>query len=85
MRDFAGDPARVDRTDFQDAGHGRKVEVAFEDGEVLLGTTLAYRGDGSGFFVHPADSGSNNMRVFVSPGATLHVRFSVRPHAPVSA
>jgi hypothetical protein len=75
VRDFAGDSARVDRTDFQDASHGRKVEVAFEDGEVLLGTTLAYRGDGTGFFVHPADSKSNNTRVFVAPGATLHVRF----------
>ena len=75
VRDFAGDPARTDRTDFQDASHGRKVEVAFEDGEVLLGTTLAYRGDGAGFFVHPADSKSNNMRVFVAPGATRHVRF----------
>jgi hypothetical protein len=75
VRDFAGDPTRVDRNDFQDAGHGRKVEVTFEDGEVLLGTTLAYRGDGTGFFVHPADTGSNNTRVFVSPGSTRHVRF----------
>jgi hypothetical protein len=75
VRDFTGDPSRVDRNDFQDAGHGRKVEVAFEDGEVLLGTTLSYRPDGSGFFVQPADAGSNNMRVFVLPGATKHVRF----------
>ena len=75
VRDFAGDPARVDQNGFQNVGHGRKVEVAFEDGEVLLGTTLAYRGDGAGFFVHPADSKSNNTRVFVAPGATLHVRF----------
>jgi hypothetical protein len=75
VRDFVGDPNRVDKSDFQDAGHGRKVEVAFEDGEVLLGTTLSYRPDGSGFFVQPADAGSNNMRVFVLPGATRHVRF----------
>lgn len=75
VRDFAGDPARVDWNDFQGAAHGRKVEVAFEDGEILLGTTLAYRADGSGFFVHPADSKSNNMRVFVAPGATRHVKF----------
>ena len=74
VRDFAGDPTRVDQNDFKNAGHGRKVEVAFQDGEVLLGTTLAYR-EGGGFFVHPADAGSNNMRVFVAPGAILHVRF----------
>jgi hypothetical protein len=75
VREFGGDPSRVDRTEFDAAQHGRKVEIAFEDGEVLRGTTLAYRADGSGFFVHPADGASNNLRVFVSPGATLHVRF----------
>ena len=74
VRDFAGDPTRVDQNDFKGASSGRKIEVAFQDGEVLLGTTLAYR-EGGGFFVHPADAGSNNMRVFVAPGATLHVRF----------
>jgi hypothetical protein len=75
VRDFAGDPSRVDRAEFDQPNRGRKVEVAFEDGEVLRGTTLAYCADGSGFFVQPADAGSNNMRVFVSPGATLHVKF----------
>ena len=75
VRDFEGDPSRVERHEFEAAGHGRRVEVTFEDGEVLRGTTLAYRGEGAGFFVQPADAGSNNMRVFVSPGATLHVKF----------
>lgn len=75
VREFEGDPSRVERNEFDNASHGRRVEVAFEDGEVLRGTTLAYRADGSGFFVSPADAGSNNMRVFVSPDATLHVRF----------
>jgi hypothetical protein len=75
VREFAGDPNRVDCTDFVPGQHGRKVEVVFEDGEVLRGTTLAYRNDGSGFFVQPADPESNNMRVFVSPGATRHVQF----------
>jgi hypothetical protein len=74
VRDFDGDPARVDRHEFDNPRHGRRVEVTFEDGEVLRGTTLAYRGEGCGFFVQPADGGSNNMRVFVSPGATLHVK-----------
>ena len=75
VRDFSGDPARVERAEFGEGQHGRKIEVTFEDGEILLGTTLAYRGEGAGFFVLPADSGSNNMRVFVAPGSTLHVRF----------
>ena len=75
VREFAGDSTRVDGSEFDNAHHGRKVEVAFEDGEVLRGTTLAYRGEGQGFFVQPADAGSNNMRVFVAPGATQQVRF----------
>jgi len=75
VREFAGDPSRVERTEFSAAHHGRKVEVVFEDGEVLRGTTLAYRSDGNGFFVQPADAESNNMRVFVSPPATVHVQF----------
>jgi hypothetical protein len=74
VREFEGDRSRVDRHEFDKAQYGRKVEVTFDDGEVLRGTTLAYR-DGSGFFVQPADAGSNNMRVFVSPSATLQVRF----------
>ena len=74
VRDFAGDPTRVDSNDFDASRHGRRIEVTFDDGEVLRGTTLAYRADGSGFFVQPADGGSNNMRVFVAPAAALHVR-----------
>jgi len=74
VREFEGDRSRVDRHEFNNAQYGRKVEVTFDDGEVLRGTTLAYR-DGTGFFVQPADAGSNNMRVFVSPSASLQVRF----------
>jgi hypothetical protein len=75
VRDFAGDETRVDRHEFESAPQGRKVAITFHDGETLLGATLGYRGEGNGFFVHPADSRSNNLRVFVVPGATQQVRF----------
>ena len=75
VRDFKGDEMRVDRQEFGTAPQGRKVAVTFNDGETLLGSTLGYRGDGNGFFVHPADPRSNNLRVFVAPGATQQVRF----------
>jgi hypothetical protein len=75
VRDFAGDETRVDRQEFGAAPQGRKVAVTFQDGETLIGSTLGYRGDGNGFFVHPADSRSNNLRVFVAPGAAQQVRF----------
>ena len=66
---------RVDRHEFGAAPQGRKVAVTFHDGEILLGSTLGYRGEGNGFFVHPADPRSNNLRVFVAPGATREVKF----------
>jgi hypothetical protein len=74
VREFTGDPARVDRQEFVETPHGRKVAVTFTDGEILLGSTLGYRGEGNGFFVHPADPRSNNLRVFVAPGATQQVK-----------
>lgn len=75
VRDFAGDQMRVDRHQFGSAPQGRKVAVTFHDGEILLGSTLGYRGEGLGFFVHPADARSNNLRVFVAPGSTRDVKF----------
>jgi hypothetical protein len=75
VREFAGDPSYVERSDFAAAPLGRKVEVTFHDGEVLIGSTISYRCDGNGFFLQPADPRSNNQRVFVVLGAIQHVRF----------
>ena len=75
VRDFTGDQMRVDRHEFGAATQGRKVAITFNDGEILLGSTLGYRGEGNGFFVHPADPRSNNLRVFVAPGSTQQVKF----------
>jgi hypothetical protein len=75
VRDFNGDQTRVDRHEFGSTSQGRKVVVTFHDGETLIGSTLGYRGEGEGFFVQPADPRSNNLRVFVAPGATQQVRF----------
>ena len=75
VRDFTGDRMRVERQEFGSVPQGRRVAVTFHDGETLLGSTLGYRGEGNGFFVHPADPRSNNLRVFVAPGATQQVRF----------
>jgi hypothetical protein len=74
VRDFAGDGMRVDCQEFGATPQGRKVTVTFNDGETLNGSTLGYRGEGNGFFMYPADPRSNNVRIFVAPGATQHVR-----------
>jgi hypothetical protein len=75
VRDFAGNPQRVERKEFEKTNQGRRIEVTFLDDEVLLGSTLGYRPDGTGFFVTPADSEGNNIRVYVLHGAIRHIRY----------
>jgi len=75
VREFAGDSQRVDRQDFEGRGYGRKIEVTFCDGEILLGTTMGFKSPEHPFFVQPADTASNNLRVFVTPAAARQVRF----------
>ena len=75
VREFSGDPTLVESKDFIEAPQGRKVEVTFHDNEVMVGSTLGYRGDGNGFFLHPADGRSNNLRVFVTAAGLRRMRF----------
>jgi hypothetical protein len=75
VRDFDGDPAHVERQTFDVATHGRRLEVSFLDGEVMVGSTLNYRAQGAGFFLCPADPDSNNIRIFVVRSSVRHVRF----------
>jgi len=75
VRDFAGNPGYVERTDTGGPQHGRRIEVTLVDDEVLVGRTLSYRPDGQGFFVVPADPLANNIRVFVVASSVRQVRF----------
>ena len=75
VRDFAGNADYIEQRSFDSAVEGRRIEVTFGDDEVLVGSTLAYRTDGLGFFLTPADSRGNNLRVFVVSSAIRHVRF----------
>jgi hypothetical protein len=79
VRDFEGDPSYTEQKTFSARTEGRRLEVTFEDGEVLVGSTLSYRHDSYGFVVHPADKKANNLRVFVASSAVRHVRFLPRP------
>lgn len=65
VKDFAGNRERKDAYRLAEDVHGRKLEVTFSDGEKLIGTTEAYNPKRLGFFMFPADSGSNNSRIFV--------------------
>jgi hypothetical protein len=75
VKDLAGDPDHVDGDTFDHAPRARKVEVTFRDGEVMKGSTLNYKANAHGFFLLPADSRSNNMRVYVVTPAIRHMRF----------
>ena len=75
VRDFEGDPNYVEARTFAERPSGRRIEITFADGELMVGSTLGYRTDGAGFFVSPADGDGNNLRVFVLPGGVKRVRY----------
>lgn len=77
VRDFAGNPQHVERIAFDPSRPvlGRKLEVEFSDGEVLVGTTQAYQPNRPGFFMVPADADSNIERCYVVVAATRQVTF----------
>lgn len=67
VKDLEGDWLREKRAGFPEekVAPGRKVEVVFADGEVMHGRTEGYSPLRPGFFLTPADAGSNNQRVYV--------------------
>jgi len=82
VRDFAGSPQYCEQKQFvesQERRSGRKMEVAFGDGEVLVGYTMGYDPQRPGFFLVPADSKSNNLRVFAVSAAVSRI-FSMANH-----
>ncbi len=76
VRELSGDSAHRNTNEFPpQTVSGRKVEVTFRDGEVIAGTTLGYDPSRPGFFLVPADPGSNNLRVFVVSRAVGKFRY----------
>ena len=77
VRDFIGAPLYRERKKYMEGEKpsGKKVEVTFIDGEVLVGSTLGYDPKRQGFFIFPADSKSNNIRVYVVSSAAEKVRY----------
>ena len=75
VRDFRGNPGhhKVNRFDPEVPMSGRKIQVEFNDGEVLVGTTQGYQPNRPGFFLIPADQKSNTERCFVISAATRKV------------
>ena len=77
VRDFNGDPGYKERKNFVkgETSSVLRPEVTFNDGEVIVGSTLlGYNPKRQGFFIFPADPMSNNARVFVVSSAVKSVR-----------
>jgi hypothetical protein len=77
VRDFSGRPEYDERKHFapEERPSGRIVEVTFIDGEVMVGSTVAYDPKRPGFFIFPADPQGNNARVFGLSKAVRTVRY----------
>jgi hypothetical protein len=77
VRSFDGDPSHNPSSEFSKENlkgtPGLKLKVTFLDAEVLHGTTNGYSAGRPGFFLIPADEGSNNIRVYVYTAATRSV------------
>ena len=66
VKDYVGERTHQAAYDFTRVqGYGRKAQVTFQDGEVIAGFTTGYNPKAQGFFLIPADPGSNNTRVYV--------------------
>ncbi len=74
VKTFAGNRERKNRVpNVWGRSAGQRLKITFVDGEVLLGAATVYTPGRLGFFVVPADDGSNNERVFVYTAATRSV------------
>lgn len=78
VRDFAGSAERAKLRGFlaapPETSLGKKVAVRFRDDELLCGYTLSFSPDRTGFFMSPADVGSNNLRIYVVTSAAAEIK-----------
>ena len=77
VRELDGQAQRANRNEFDPARPpaGRRIQVEFADGEVLVGTTQGYQPGRPGFFLVPANPGANTERCYVVTASTKEVRF----------
>ena len=76
VQDFSGKPGYNEQKKFGADGKsfGPKLEVTFQDGETLVGSTLDFSLKKKGFFLFPADPQSNNLKAFIIFDSIKHLR-----------
>jgi hypothetical protein len=75
VKDFEGDKGYREKYNEVIPGGGKKMQVEFSDGEVMVGFSQGYSSERPGFFLVPADTHSNNQRVFILRSATKRVKY----------
>ena len=77
VKDFIGNPSYEERKHFLEGQQvtGRKVRAMFKDGEVLVGSTVGYDPKRQGFFFFPADTETNNIKIYAVMSAVSKVEF----------
>ena len=56
-------------------GGGKRIQVEFNDGEIIVGYVLGYSPKRQGFFMTPADLGGNNFRIYALAAAVKKTQF----------
>lgn len=75
VKDHIGKSGYNEKKVFERPVPGRKLQVVFKDGEIIVGSTTAYDAGRPGFFMTPADPQSNNDRIYVVARAVRAVAF----------
>lgn len=73
VRSFNGNSTYNDRQEFNGPFTGKRLSIEFVDGEVMVGTTFGYDAEREGFFFFPADTASNNEKVYVNGAAVKKI------------
>jgi hypothetical protein len=78
VRDLAGDAERIEGMELSPddarARGAQPIEVEFADGERIVGLTVRYPPVQDYFYLLPADTESNNVRILVNRAATTSMR-----------
>ncbi len=75
VKDLIGNKDRKDSYGDNIPGGGRKIQVKFRDGEILIGYSQGCSLGRKGFFMIPADKGSNNERIFIISSAVEKITY----------
>jgi hypothetical protein len=77
VKDFIGNREYDERKEFDGSKQvmGKKIQVTFNDGEVLAGRAEVYMPNRQGFVLFPADPNSNTEKVFVVNNSVKEVKF----------